>query len=99
MFPYIGNFFLVMPLANQIYNYLRKNKIPYENSRERDRTFLSNVTDGAAYIRLIENGTIAPDYLSFQWNCDEMPVFNSSGYSTWPIQLMINELMNVLHQR
>ncbi|XP_062599958.1 uncharacterized protein LOC134261548 [Saccostrea cucullata] len=84
-----ANFFLVLPLHSQIENYLKVNGLPQQN-RTPDGV-LTCVADGAVYKELRENGTIGEDDLSFQWNCDGMPVFKSSGYSVWPIQLMLNE--------
>lgn len=33
------------------------------------------------------------DYISFTWNTDGVPVFQSSQYSIWPLLLQVNELL------
>ena len=83
------NFFLVMPLKEQITKFLSTHGLPPEE-RSCDGTY-SSIVDGEAYQDLVNSGKIGPNDITCQWNCDGMPVFKSSNYSIWPIQIMINE--------
>lgn len=83
------NFFLVMPLKEQITKFLSTHGLP-PKERSCDGTY-SSIVDGEAYQDLVNSGKIGPNDITCQWNCDGMPVFKSSNYSIWPIQIMINE--------
>ncbi|XP_062568275.1 uncharacterized protein LOC134230464 [Saccostrea cucullata] len=84
-----ANFFMMMPLRTQLEHFLKVHGLPEINRSPEG--ILSNIRDGEAYRRLVQDGTIGQDDLTLQWNCDGIPVFKSSGYSIWPIQLIINE--------
>lgn len=53
---------------------------------------ISDVTHGRMYQNLVKEGHLKSDDLTLSWNCDGIPIFNSSNYSLWPLQFTINEL-------
>lgn len=53
----------------------------------------SDITDGQVYQGLVSDGFLLnPSNISFQFNTDGVPVFQSSSFSFWPLHLIINEL-------
>ena len=52
-----------------------------------------DIYDGNVYQELVRDGFLAnKDNISFLFNTDGIPVFKSSGFSFWPLFLLINEL-------
>ncbi|CAC5361428.1 unnamed protein product [Mytilus coruscus] len=93
-----GNYFLEIPLQNQIQNLFSQENF-YERLQHRftrntpDGTY-EDIYDGKIYKSLNrENGLLSnPDNISFTFNTDGAAVFKSSKVSVWPIFLVINEL-------
>jgi hypothetical protein len=52
----------------------------------------ADVYDGAVYRSLPRDYSTQPANISLMFNTDGVPVFRSSGFSFWPIYLIINEL-------
>ena len=53
----------------------------------------SDIYDGEVYQHQMSTGFLADDRnISFTFNTDGVPVFKSSGFSFWPLYLLINEL-------
>ncbi|XP_044037086.1 uncharacterized protein LOC122868819 isoform X7 [Siniperca chuatsi] len=53
---------------------------------------IKDVMDGKMYQNLLKEGTLSAEDLTLSWNCDEVPIYNSSINSIWPLQFTINEL-------
>lgn len=71
-----GNFFISLSLANQIRDILQK----------------EGISDNTNKHPLLQKTDYKPGDVSLLWNCDGVPLFNSSANSLWPIQCVINEL-------
>ena len=52
-----------------------------------------DICDGDVYQQLVRDGFLAKrENISLLFNTDGIPVFKSSGFSFWPLFLLINEL-------
>ena len=77
---------------------LLENNEKYYNYVINDRPFnpniISDIYDGKMYRDFVQSlpDDIRNRYVTFICNSDGSLVFNSSKYSVWPIQLMLNEL-------
>lgn len=49
----------------------------------------SDVIHGSLYMNLTTRGVLQGYYVTLSTNTDGIPVFHSSGYSFWPIYLVI----------
>ncbi len=94
----VGNYFLTIPLANQIQALLEQDKIR-DQLEERFRgevveDGVSDIWNGTMYQELCADGGVLSDHnnLSYSFNTDGAHVFASSGYSMWPVHVTINEL-------
>lgn len=94
-----GNFFINVPLAPQIQTLLESTEVSghlnYRFDRQKSHNeMLSDIYDGEKYRELSSPNQILSDShnLSYIFNSDGSPVFNSSKFSIWPIHIMINEL-------
>lgn len=54
------------------------------------RHVISDICDGTLYQTLKSNSE--EDFLSLTFNCDGVPVFQSSKISIWPILCCVNEI-------
>lgn len=53
----------------------------------------TDICDGELYQNLVRSGFLADNQnVSFIFNTDGIPIFKSSGFSFWPLYLLINEL-------
>lgn len=93
-----SSFFINIPLAPQIQTLLEtpqiQNNMSYRHQRPQNDHVISDIYDGEKYQNLSKPGGILsdPNNLSFNFNSDGSPVFKSSRFSIWPIQLHLNEL-------
>ena len=87
-----GHFFIHMPLKDQLKDIL-------ENQGMHDLCFcadagtkhvINDICDGTLYQTLKNN--CKEDFLSLTFNCDGVPVFQSSKFSIWPILCCVNEI-------
>ena len=53
---------------------------------------MTDVTKSALYKDLIVKHGLNPNDMSLTWNTDGIPIFNSSNFSIWPLQVFVNEL-------
>lgn len=61
--------------------------------RRKGQTGYSDVYDGRVYQEQFSSGFLSErSNISLMFNTDGIPVFKSSGYSFWPLYLVINEL-------
>lgn len=61
--------------------------------RSRSDGLYQDICDGRLYQDRVSKGFITNGLtITFTMNTDGIPVFKSSGYSFWPIYLVINEL-------
>ena len=61
----------------------------------RNKRYESNyedIYDGSIYKSLPQNFINNPNNITFTWNSDGIPIFNSSHISIWPYYLTVNEL-------
>lgn len=92
-----GNYFIYIPLQQQIVRLLSNNKVfPYLTNRNLDTILGSNtvndVTTSELYKELIVKHGLNPNDVSLTWNTDGIPIFHSSNFSVWPLQAFVNEL-------
>ncbi|KAG0445385.1 hypothetical protein HPB47_015947 [Ixodes persulcatus] len=86
-----------MNIQHQIKHLVTRNKQAlHENLEEIAATAanknINDITAGAAYKKLKEDGTLKHGDLTITFNTDGTPLFKSSRNSIWPIQFIINEL-------
>lgn len=92
-----ANFFVLLNVEDQIRNLLQKNEDYYDsvmNDRREDDGKLRDISDGAKYKQFVRSLPLEDkkSYATCIFNSDGSPVFKSSTYSIWPIQIIINEL-------
>lgn len=87
-----GHFFISIPLKDQLKDVLENQGMhdlcfrPDDSSRH----VISDICDGTLYQTLKSNSE--EDFLSLTFNCDGVPVFQSSKFSIWPILCCVNEI-------
>lgn len=89
-----GSFFIYMNIKNQIEDKLADGNISRcLFSEKNEDSFIKDIQDGKMYKTFL-GGELCNGYknLSLSMNFDGAPVFESSSFSIWPMQLMINEL-------
>ena len=88
-----GNFFLAISLKDLLKDTLENHGIDLiPKSIRHAHDNIKDLMDGKIYQKLLKKGKLAEDDLTLLWNCDGVPIFNSSNYSIWPLQFTINEL-------
>ena len=92
-----GNYFLYLPIQNQIEDILGNAKLyPYLTDRNLEAslnsTLVTDIITSYLYKDLITKHGLGPNDITLSWNTDGIPVFNSSNYSIWPLQASLNEL-------
>lgn len=93
-----GSFFINIPIAPQIQTLLEtpeiQNNINYKQQRPQRDQVISDIYDGEMYKNLSRPGGVLshPNNLSYIFNSDGSPIYKSSKFSIWPIQLHLNEL-------
>ena len=60
---------------------------------------ISDITSVKLYNELVEQHNFSNNDLSLTWNTNGIPIFESSSYSIWPIQSVVNELPPHLRQK
>ena len=97
-----GNFFLYLPIEKQLKDFCQNNGVSkdldYRCNREKDDDVISDIYDGQMY-KSLGNGILTSDRnaMSLSYNCDGVPVFQSSNFSIWPLQAMLK--INFLPKR
>lgn len=92
----LGQFFLYMPIKDQIKFKLENNNIMSEILKYKADfdSSLSNkykdILDGKLYSSV--PGIKSPNNMSIQFNIDGIPLHKKAQYNLWPIQCIINEL-------
>jgi len=90
-----GNFFITLPLETQLRDMFENSNMSelighrFSRSKSSDEN-IEDIYDGLVYKEVMGNKDSS--HISLMWNTDGVPVFNSSNYSMWPIQCIINEL-------
>ncbi|XP_064464144.1 uncharacterized protein LOC135375344 [Ornithodoros turicata] len=92
-----GNFFSILNFHQQLKFVISKNKTAlYESLRKTNTsdtaTGITDVTNAKLCQKLKQDGIITTNDLTFTFNTDGSPVWNSSKTSVWPIQFIVNEL-------
>lgn len=81
-----GSYFLSLDWKAELCNLLaNKGPLPEKPGLMFD---VSDITQSPAYNQL----PLGPDDVTLTWNTDGVPIFKSSAYSVWPLELMVNEL-------
>lgn len=88
---------MYLPLEDQLKDLLSDKKLSkYLTDRDVNRigesSIISDTTSARLYQELVNQHNLLNNDLSLTWNTDGIPVFESSRYSIWPIQSLINEL-------
>lgn len=100
-----GHFFLSLPLERQIRVLLADEEVAaalcdrLENINQRNCSLeqMADITDGRAYRETRQK--MSPNDLTLTLNSDGSPIFKSSKYSIWPVQVLVNELpVNLRHK-
>ncbi len=92
-----GNFFLYLPVEKQLNDFFQNNNVSkdldYRFKREKDDDVISDIYDGQMY-KSLGNGILTSDKdaMSLSFSCDGVPVVQSSNFSIWPLQGILNEL-------
>lgn len=84
----MSQFFISMPLRDQLKNLLENESIINLNS-DQIRHGITDISDGKLYKNL---KSVSDSFLSLSFSCDGVPVFQSSKFSIWPLQCSVNEV-------
>lgn len=87
-----GHFFLAASLKDLLADFLKNlgtKLLPKTVSHGND---IGDVMGGKMYQNLLEQGKLAADDITLTWNCDEVPIYDPSRCSIWPLQFTVNEL-------
>lgn len=93
-----ASFFISIPITPQMKVQLEsldiQNNLNYRYERSHEEHVVADIFDGEMYKNLSKRDEVLsnPNNLSFNFNSDGSPVFKSSKFSIWPIQLHLNEL-------
>lgn len=88
-----GHFFLTLSLESQVQDLLENHDLTLiEGNQKEYNEQISGVHDGDFMLDLLRSGAVAQEDLSLLWNCDGVPVFKSTQFAIWPIQVVLNEL-------
>ncbi|XP_075534634.1 uncharacterized protein LOC142568670 [Dermacentor variabilis] len=95
-----GSFFVSLPIEKQLEFVLSSKTagtaVMDSLHNSSGSTSMSDITDGSQYRVTREKVGMAAHDLTVTVNCDGSPVFNSSKYSIWPVQITLNELPPLL---
>ncbi|XP_067203731.1 uncharacterized protein [Linepithema humile] len=92
-----NDFFAIINVNNEIANLIQDNQKYYDyvvREKVRNNEKFDDITDGILYKEFVDSLSIH-DKLNFAtttMNSDGSPIFESSRFSIWPIQMIINEL-------
>lgn len=92
-----NNFIVTFDIKNNIKASLETNDYYYNHviqNRGHENGVLRDIYDGQTYRKFVESLPVEDRdrYITFTFNCDGAPTFESSNFSIYPIQLIINEL-------
>ncbi|XP_023315519.1 uncharacterized protein LOC111693857 [Trichogramma pretiosum] len=99
-----NSYFVILNVDKEIVNLIQENKNYYLNivklrqEKQIGVNEISDFYDGVMYEKLTETLSSQDeefsnfDYVTTVMNSDGSPIFESSNYSIWPIQFIINEL-------
>ena len=95
--PAYKDFFVTMDISTAVSELLQANGEYYDNvvsGRSYNKGYMRDIYDGKEYKIFVKSlaSTDRSRYATMPFNTDGALVFESSSYSIWPIQLMINEL-------
>ncbi|XP_072756904.1 uncharacterized protein [Anoplolepis gracilipes] len=95
--PTYNDFFAIINVSNEIANLIQNNHKYYDyviRERVRNDEKFDDIIDGVLYKEFIDSLPIHDkfNFATTVMNSDGSPVFESSKFSIWPIQMIINEL-------
>ena len=87
-----GYYFMTTSVRDQLKDLFENHNLSDNlmENRFEEKEYISDFCDGKFYQ---ENRVILEDSLTFTFNTDGVPVFQSSTFSIWPLFLMINEVV------
>ncbi|KAH7984557.1 hypothetical protein HPB52_022278 [Rhipicephalus sanguineus] len=95
-----GSFFVSLPIEKQLESVLSSQTtsaaVMASLSRNSENTSMSDITDGSQYRASRNNVGMAAHDLTVTVNSDGSPVFKSSKYSIWPVQITLDQLPPLL---
>ncbi|XP_077498109.1 uncharacterized protein LOC144108800 [Amblyomma americanum] len=95
-----GSFFVSLPIEKQLSSILASktasNAVTASLSRESSSDQMRDITDGHHYHSVRKKADMTAHDLTLTVNSDGSPVFKSSKYSIWPVQVILNELPPLL---
>lgn len=89
------DYFVLIDVKKEISNLLIQNWQYYKwvvKERVHDPEVFRDIYDGKCYRLFLESLEGTEYYVTFTFNADGSPVFKSSKFSIWPVQIIINEL-------
>uniref|UniRef100_A0ABD2XFI0 Uncharacterized protein n=1 Tax=Trichogramma kaykai TaxID=54128 RepID=A0ABD2XFI0_9HYME len=99
-----NNFLVTLDTSIDIRKLLESNEDYYHDlmyNRPKERNYLKDIFDGRMYKKFVSS-LPKEDCKSFAtcvFNSDGSPVFKSSSYSIWPIQISLNEIPPEIRQK
>ena len=95
--PTYHDFFAIVNVENDISTLILQNIDHYQdvvNKRMENRETIEDFPDGILYKEFVNSlpHNERDNFVTVTFNSDGVPVFESSKFSMWPIQLIINEL-------
>lgn len=98
--PIYNDFFAIINVKNEITNLIQDNHKYYNHvvrERVRNDEKFDDIIDGVLYKQFVDSLSIHDkfNYATATMNSDGSPVFESSKFSIWPIQMIINEPLDV----
>lgn len=97
-----GIFFLYLPLVSQLKDLLENHNVVaslIDKCEHITSESMEDIFDGNEMKRLVLENNLNSNDLTLVWNSDSVPVFESSGYSNWPVQVLVNELPPELRKK
>ncbi|KAL1435370.1 hypothetical protein MTO96_010991 [Rhipicephalus appendiculatus] len=102
-----GHFFITLPIAKLLSSLLAENDAStalherldsIHKSLSDDKDEMTDITDGTLY-RTLRHKLTSKNDITLTVNSDGSPVFKSSKFSVWPVQVMVNELPVHIRQK
>ncbi|KAL1479656.1 hypothetical protein MTO96_051678 [Rhipicephalus appendiculatus] len=92
-----GNFFVSLPIERQLMSILSSKTASTAlaenlNRPESTNGSMRDMSDGHQYLSARQQVSMAPHDLTLTVNSDGSPVYKSSKFNIWPVQVILNEL-------
>ena len=94
--PSYRDYFVTFDISDEVQHFLEHNAAYYDNiiRRREDNCNFTDIHDGLLYKKFVQSLPYEDrySYMTFNFNSDGSPLFKSSKFSIWPIQMSLNEL-------